>query len=204
MTAAEIALVVIAVLAVIAGLLVWHARRLDRLHRRILDTRAILETQLNQRSEMATQLALSGLLDEASTVVVAEAAFQAGIHADRLVRPDEAAGGSLGTLAAAPLSGGLDRGQAESDLTVALREALGEPADRELMAAAGGAGELLEQLERTCYRVQLARRFHNETVVAALGLRATWPVRLFRLAGRAPSPRPVDMDDEVFDAGAGS
>lgn len=200
MTAAEIALIVIAVLAIIAGLLIWHARRLDRLHRRILDTRAILETQLNQRSEVATQLALSGLLDEASAVVVAEAAWQAGIHADRLVRADDLAHESVGTLAAAPLSGGLDRGQAESELTVALRGALGAPADRELMAASGPGRDLLDQLERICYRVQLARRFHNETVVAVLGLRASWPVRLFHLAGRAPLPRPVDMDDAVFDA----
>ncbi|MPV49375.1 hypothetical protein GCG21_05020 [Pseudactinotalea sp. HY160] len=198
MSVAEIVLLVIAGVAIVAGLLLWHARRLDRLHRRVLDTRAILETQLGQRSEVAAQLAHSGLLDAASSVVVAEAAWQAGIHADRLI-PIDPAHGSIGTRAAAPLTGGLDRGQAESDLTVALRAALGEPADRELMAATSGARELLEQVERCCYRAQLARRFHNEVVVAVLSLRGSWFVRFFHLAGRAPLPRPVDMDDAVFD-----
>jgi len=46
------------------------------------------------------------------------------------------------------------------------------------------------------YRVQLARRFHNEAVAQAQRVRRKLLVRLLRLHGHAPMPRTVEIDDE--------
>ena len=42
---------------------------------------------------------------------------------------------------------------------------------------------------------ELARRFHNDHVTSARALRSRRRVRWFRLAGRAPEPTTVDLDD---------
>lgn len=205
MTGAEIALIALAALAVIGVVLFSGAQRLDRLHRRVVTSRATLETQLTRRAEAATDLVATGVLDPASAVIVAEAAWRAGMRANRLLGLDDveslAATGPVATaaLASGDPDSGLDRGAAESDLSDALREALGGTADQDRMAAAGAAEELTA-LRRTCYRVQLARRFHNDTVAAVGRLRGQPLVRLFRLAGRAALPAPFEMDDEVFAA----
>jgi hypothetical protein len=43
--------------------------------------------------------------------------------------------------------------------------------------------------------VQLARRFHNEAVAQAQRMRRGWAVRTLRLAGRAPMPQTLELDD---------
>jgi hypothetical protein len=43
----------------------------------------------------------------------------------------------------------------------------------------------------------MSRRFLNDGVQAARLLRSGRLVRLFRLAGHAPMPQTVEMDDEV-------
>jgi hypothetical protein len=42
-----------------------------------------------------------------------------------------------------------------------------------------------------------SRRFHNDAVRSCLAVRKQRIVRLFRLAGSAPLPRTVELDDEV-------
>lgn len=120
MTAAETALLVIGVVAVIGVVLVSLAQRVDRLHRRVISSRSMLETQLVRRAEAAAELAGGGLLDPASSVVVGEAAWDAAVHAPRLV------GGSGQELAEV----GVERGLVESALTMDLRAALGSPQDQ--------------------------------------------------------------------------
>ena len=44
-------------------------------------------------------------------------------------------------------------------------------------------------------KVELARRFHNDVVTSARVLRSRRRVRWLRLAGRAPVPTTVDLDD---------
>jgi hypothetical protein len=88
------------------------------------------------------------------------------------------------------------RERAESGLTATLREAMGGPeAVRELLA--GPSGEVVAGLAAAWYRATLARRFHNEAVAQARRVRRLWYVRLFRLAGRAPMPRTVELDDAL-------
>lgn len=207
----EVALTGWSLVAVVAGLLAtWvvlgAARRLDRLHRRVLDSRATLNAQLVRRATAALDLAMSGVLDPVSSVLVAEAAREALDHVPAEPTPTEAPprdGGGWPPRARDPLEGGpwdegeaVDQAMAESELSRVLRAALGGPADRAALAAVEGADEPMSRLDREWYRVQLARRFHNDAVVQVRRIRAKSYVRLLRLAGRAPVPQTFEMDDE--------
>ncbi|MBK5248863.1 MAG: hypothetical protein JJE50_05445 [Actinomycetales bacterium] len=188
MSNAEVALVVIGVLAVV-GVALWRgAQRLDRLHQRVIRSRATLDAQLVHRAEAAVELAESGLLDPASSVIVADAAWRAAVHAERLVGEEDESRHTTGS----------ERGLVESELTHALRAALGEEEDQEALAADPRGGELLERLRHHTYRVQLARRFHNDAVTQIGHIRGTWLVRTFHLAGRAAMPQTFEMDDAVM------
>ncbi|UFU01582.1 hypothetical protein LQF12_08535 [Ruania suaedae] len=186
MSAAEIALIVIAVLAAVALVLVAAARRLDRLHRREATSRATLEAQLVHRAEAAIALAESGVLDPAGSMVVADAGWRAAVESERLVGEGEGEGERAHA-----------RGPAESELTRALRTALGSTQDQQALTATADGAAHLNRLAHHVYRVQLARRFHNDAIVQIQHVRRTWPVRLFRLAGRAAMPQPFEMDDSV-------
>lgn len=184
MTGAEIGLIVVAVVALILFALTSVARRLDRLHRREGASRATLESQLVHRAEAAMALTDSHLLDPAATMIVADAAWRAAVSAPRLVgeeSPDAAE----------------ERGLAESELTRALRAALGDAQDQEQWATDSTSAAALEHLGTAGYRAQLARRFHNDAVVQIRRIRRTPLVRIFHLAGRAPMPQTFEMDDEL-------
>jgi len=202
MSGAEIALLMVVALGVIVAILSWLARRLDALHKRVINSLAVLDAQLVHRAQLAMDLATSGALDEASEVILAQAAWEAGVGGERLVgeNPRQEAP-TLGTLAEIATRRGADRSAAESDLTRALRTALGDDDDIAALAAHPQAAPILAELRETTYRVQLARRFHNDAVEQVLRLRRAWLVRAARLAGRASLPRKFDMDDEVFDGG---
>lgn len=170
-----IALIVVAVLAVVVfGVyLSATAGRLDHLHKRIDTSRLSLDAHLLRRSSVTLELAASGVLDPATSMLLAEAAHEARLSADDL---DPA------------------RSLAESDLSEALRAAL-EPSEvAEIRAAIDGVA-MLEELAASCQRVSLSRRFHNDAVRACRELRDRGAVRLFRLAGHTPWPEMVEMDD---------
>lgn len=72
------------VLVVVGGLLLllgaylsWTAGRLDRLHHRVATARASLETELSRRSALVAELAGSGVLDPASSLLLLDAAHRA-------------------------------------------------------------------------------------------------------------------------------
>ena len=89
--------------------------------------------------------------------------------------------------------------EAESRLSEVLRAVFDEP-----LATDDGAGRVLvDNLASACRRVQMARRFHNNQVASVRALRSTRLVRWFRLAGRAPHPQAIDLDDGVPPAFAG-
>lgn len=191
---------------VVLALLLWvvwvDASRLDRLHRRVEASRAVLEAQLVRRATVAAELATSGSLDPASAIVVGEAAW-AALSAGGEAPP---LGGVASELRAA-LEGGaaravrssgldLDRGQLESDLTGALREVLDDPDEAAALAASEAAGDLLAELGVAWYRVQLARRFHNDAVAQTRQARRGFLVRTLRLAGSASEPVTFDIDDD--------
>src|SRR5699024_8297734 len=160
------------------------ARRLDRLHRREVTSRATLEAQLVHRAESALVLVEDVGLDPASGLIIRDAAWRAAFSAPRLV----------GEEAPDPEQ----RGLVESELTRALRTGLGDvEAQRGLASAGPEAARALEQLAHTHYRVELARRFHNDAVTQIQYIRRTWIVRLFHLAGRAALPQTFEMDETL-------
>lgn len=203
MTWSEIAVLVLVVAALAAWLLWVAASRLDRLHRKVMASRLALDAQLVRRASAAVDLAASGELDPASSVLVAEAAHavldddadarRLGEQVPGLVPPDGPRPRRL--------LGGMaeSRALAESDLTATLRSALEDADDLAEVRSVPAGDELLASLSAAWYRAQLARRFHNEAVAQALRVRSKWWVRLFHLAGHAPMPVTVELDDAAPD-----
>lgn len=193
------------VIAVAMLLALWTvlgaATRLDRLHRRVIGARTTLDAQLVRRAAAAWDLAVSGYLDPASSIMVATAARDALDHQPGAgdepgpVGDHRAGSPRLGAAEDPPTTEEVDQAMAESELSQVLRAALGGVEDRAELAAEEGAAELLDRLDREWYRVQLARRFHNDAVVAVRRIRAKGYVRLLRIAGRAPIPQTFEMDD---------
>lgn len=203
MTWSETAVLVLVVAALAAWLLWVAASRLDRLHRKVMASRLALDAQLVRRASAAVDLAASGELDPASSVLVAEAAHavldddadarRLGEQVPGLVPPDDPRPRRL--------LGGMaeSRALAESDLTATLRSALEDADDLAEVRSVPAGDELLASLSAAWYRAQLARRFHNEAVAQALRVRSKWWVRLFHLAGHAPMPVTVELDDAAPD-----
>jgi len=168
------AVVLLVVLIILFGLyLSWTATRLDRLHVRLDAARVALDAQLLRRSTAVLELARSGLLDPATALILASGARAAEIA------PEE------------------EREAAESALTRDVRAAFEDPAQGEHVRAHPDGPELLDELGKGMRRVQLARRFHNESVRAVRQLRGHRLVRAFRLAGRAPNKPSFEIDDEL-------
>ena len=181
--------------------------RLDRLHRKVATSRAALENQLVRRASVAAELAASGLLDPVSSVLVGEAAWtalSAGGHGraelvaalpdlERMLRrPD---GADDWARAEADGSAPEERPRAENDLSRTVREALADGAEAEAILAEPGGVEVLGALAAAWYRVQLARRFHNEAVAQTQRVRRKVVVRVLRLHGHAAMPQTVEIDD---------
>lgn len=219
MSWAELALLVAGVLLLI-GWAVWvEASRLDRLHRKVAASLAVLDRQLVRRATVAVELASAGVMDPVSSVLVGEAAFAAlevsgrGTNALAPQIPDLAelidedgtatsAAGAGGATTGAGSAGGLpgampppDRGLVESELSSTVRAALEDPAEVEILREEPGGAELVDALAAAWYRVQLARRFHNEAVAQTQRTRRHLVVRYLRLAGHAPVPQTLEFDD---------
>jgi hypothetical protein len=153
-------LVAVAVVLLLLGAYAsWTAGRLDRLHHRVESSRAALEAELARRAALVAELAGTGILDPASSLLLLDAA-----HRARTAPPDE-------------------REQRESALTRAINAAGTE--------VEPWAGELSLAMRR----VQLARRFHNDIVVTTRELRRRRLVTWLRLAGHAPMPDTIELED---------
>jgi len=188
--------VTISALLLLLGWFVWvAANRLDRLHRKVATSWTSLDDQLVRRASAAAELASGGLLDPVSSVLVAEAAWEA--LSARGPQPPPTPDGSavqLGPVDAA-FTGGAVRDMAESELSQTVRVALSDPAEVAALRAVPAGDELIEALAAAWYRVQLSRRFHNEAVAQTQRVRRKWLVRLLRLAGHAPMPQTAEIDD---------
>lgn len=167
---------VTAVVVLLAVYVSWRAGRLDRLHARLEAARAALDAALLRRNCVAVELASSGLLDPATSVLLAEAAHDAR-------------------------AGTRQRELAESDLSRALRAAFGQP-DFRTSLDGRGAEDLLAELEAAAHQVFLARKFYNEAVSAVISARRRFLVRALRLAGRVPAPEFFEIDDSLVEAAA--
>ena len=141
----------------------WVAgARLDRLHHRVDGARGALDAQLVRRA-VAAELRRPAL-DPASAARRRAAGRCCRRRGARAPTPLRAAG-------RAPSAGRRTARPAESELSAALQAALRRPGASR--AAAGPAGDgCSTRLAAAWYRVQLARRFHNEAVAAAPRARA--------------------------------
>ena len=153
----------------------WTANRLDRMHHRIDVARASLDTHLLRRSGAALELATSGTLDPARSLLLVDAASEARAAQD-------------------------DFESAESDLSEALRAVLADPGEVRALRDDESVGPLLAELAADCRKVELARRFHNDVVVSARALRSRRRVQWLGLAGHAAPLETVDLDDVPPDA----
>lgn len=191
---------VIAVLVIGAIWAYLTAQRLDRLHRKVFASRTALDTQLAHRGAVSAQLAASGILDPASSVLIGQAAWDslaAGGHGH-----DELAAALPELARTPPLPGGhpagamaLARASAESELSSVWRDVLSDSDTLTELQAHEFSRRLLADLAAAWQRVQIARRFHNESVVQARQLRRTVLVRMLGLAGHAALPAAVEFDD---------
>ena len=150
----------------------WRAGRLDRLHHRVDAARTALDLALVRRSSVALELATSGLLDPATSLLLAGA-----VHGTR--------------------SENRPRDLAESDLTRALRAAFSQPDFRASLSGKEGADELLAEVEAAAHQVFLARKFYNDVVAATRDARRRPLARILRLSGRARAPEFFEMDDSL-------
>ena len=153
--------ILLVVVTVLASYAVWTAGRIDRLHHRVAAARSALDAELAARAALVQELAGSGTLDPASSLLLVDAAHRAR------TAPAE------------------DREHAESALTRAL-EATATGAELEVWR---------DDLAISARRIQMARRFHNDVVVSTRTLRRRRLVRYLRLAGCAPMPETVELDD---------
>ena len=165
------------------------ALRVDRLHRQVLGSRATLEAQLVHRGQAALDLAATGALDPASALLLSRAAHDAldceGPVVEDGLDPDDRAA-----------SDRRSRALVESDLSRVIRVVLNVQA-RAALSARPLAADALTRLDKACYRLVLARRFHNTHVAEARRLRSGVIVRLLHLAGHAPMPQTFDIDDDA-------
>jgi hypothetical protein len=167
-----ISFLVLVTVAMVGVYVSWRAGRLDRLHTRLETARASLDAALVRRSSVALELASSGLLDPATSLLLADHAHNARSTVQ-------------------------GRELAESELTRTLRTVLSQQ-DFRLFLEAGkrdGADELLEELESTAHQVFLARKFYNDAVATTIAARRRWLARVLRLAGGAPLPAFFEIDD---------
>ena len=204
MSWSEIVIVVVAVVLLVGWRLWVSASRLDRLHRKVASSRAVVDAQLLRRASAAANLAASGLMDPVSSLLVGEAAWAAiaagSSSAEAFAQlPAELSelDGGLADAASSeyPSTAPVDVGLVESELSSTLRAALDDQGEVADMRAELGGDELVSALADAWYRAQLARRFHNEAVAQTQRVRRGWPVRALRLAGRAPVPHTLELDD---------
>jgi hypothetical protein len=172
-------IIVLVVLAVVlwSFYISWRASRLDRLHNRVEAAHTSLDLALVRRASAASELATSGLLDPATSLLLADAVRRA-----RLADPAE-------------------RDLAESDLTRALRATLGDPDFRKELIGDDGATELVAEVGAAAQQVFIARKFYNDLAGRTVDARRRPLARVLRLAGSAPLPAFFDMDDAVDDEG---
>ena len=125
---------------------------------------------------MALELAASGLLDPATSLLLAAVAHDARLALNGPELP-------------------------QSDLTRALRAVFGQPGFRASLNGVDGAEELLTELESAAHQVFLARKFYNDAVAATRDARRRPLVRLLRLSGGAPLPEFFEIEDSLVGTG---
>lgn len=193
--------VFVVALGIVAVVAISRARRLDRLHQRIIASRDALSRLLLRRASEASLLTQCAPFEEGSCAAMRDLA-RASIHdgGDQLTTDGLDRRTSAGRQAdRVEVAARLERASA---LSRAIRDTLTPPV-RESISADPLAAARLEALDATCYRIELTRNVHNVDVAGARALRSARMVKLLRLAGHAPIPEPIDFDDDTHTGGRG-
>lgn len=186
MSVREILEISVVFVLALAWYLSYTAARLDRLHTRAEGAVSALDANLLRRAEASLELANTGVLDPASSMLLAAAA------SDALERTTEHAGADL-----------LDgqhfgrREDVESQLTDALAATMTADVRAGLAADEGPAGDAWERVVAAGRRAQYARNFLNQAVRDVRRVRGKVVVRVFHLAGYAALPDFVEFDDAL-------
>ena len=146
--------------------LTFSANRLDRLHHRAETSWANLDGILQRRAVLALDIAHTGEVDPATSLLLTAAAHQA--------RDAEIS----------------ERSEAESGLTQALLILKNETELEQQFP------ELFAELDSITERLKIAIALHVEAVHAARNRRAKLIYRVFRLAGHAPLPVKYAFEDD--------
>ncbi len=193
-------IIVLAVLAVVlwSFWVSWRASRLDRLHNRVEAARAALDLALVRRASAAADLASSGQLDPATSLLLAAAvqgARQAG-PAERDLAESDLTRALRATLGAVLRTGGTAAGPG----VIASALELGRLGDGDPAALdPEGAAELIEAVEKASQQVFIARKFYNDLAGRTIDARRRPLARTLHLSGRARPPEFFDMDDTLTD-----
>ena len=219
MTVLETVTLAVVALVLLGWYLSYTAARLHRLHTRVEGALAALDAQLVRRADTAVELANSGVLDPATSLLLADAAIDClDFSAEEMTSGDWAEGNLA------------QREELESSLSQTIRLSIGSgrlgsellASDRlasdRLASDRSGPGEsesagseaddpaeaLVARLRDAGRRVQLARRFYNDGVSDVRRLRGHPVVATFHLAGHAALPRSADFDDGSPDSSGSS
>lgn len=154
-------------------MMLFSASRLDHMHGRLDSLRISVDAQLLRRAAAASELAMSHLVDPATSLVLVDS-----VHAARTADDSQ-------------------REAAESDLTRTLFLAFGDETATRVLRTDPAADRLVAELAVACRRVAMARTLYNDTVRSTVRVRRSAVVRWLRLAGTAPMPEPIEFDDRI-------
>jgi hypothetical protein len=172
------------VLVLLSAGLVQVAHRLDRLNLRVLAAAESLRAARAGRSAAALELATSGGLDPAASLLLADAAHRAREALD------DPALRALDPNASEDRVGRAER--AETDLSEAIRAVA-----HQAPVAGADPADAFADLDRAGLMLSIARRLYNDAAAQCSQLHAARTVRWFRLAGRSGPPATLDFDDAV-------
>lgn len=162
------------IIVVLILLVIWYlsfsASRLDRLHHRVETSWATLDSLLQKRAAIATEIIRESNLDPASAYLISSSARSAR---DAMIA---------------------DRSEAESILSESLKMIQEIAYDETLELPS----DLLVELSDVTAKIKLAINLHLEAVNAAKNVRRKLVIRLFRLAGKAPEPVRYAFEDDVL------
>lgn len=163
----------ISVVAVVAWYLSFTASRIDRLHHRVETSWAALDAALQRRASVAMELAISGLLDPAQSMVLTAVSHDAREAADH------------------------SRTAAEADLSATLVSLFPDEESTQFLRQQSLGEDLIEEISEANRRLEFAVASFNDAVESARIVRAKPIVRSLRLAGRATLPAPFTIRVEV-------
>src|SRR5579875_1875966 len=179
----------VALVVVLSWYAWWTARRLDRLHSRLDAAAAALDDQLVRRAEASSRLAFATRLGELDDLLDDDAPVDVADWVDGLADSARAALVCRGRL-------DHDREVVENALGDAIHAAV--DAAHPLGAGRAEPVEPVTSLLDQATRAAFARRFYNDAVRDVLVVRDRRVVRWLHLAGRAPLPSYLEMDDGLL------